>query len=150
VCFRNRFEVDSVILLFSNQWDLSSQLSCFPFLTAAGVASSTSSSLSSIPRDPSILILPTDNFGENEVRELVSLGFTREQVRVHNWRESICSVKLQCIYEIYRFVTMIYPLFCLLFKTHCFGDRIQSPKRILNKRTMDDVQNCDSYTVCLC
>lgn len=49
---------------------------------SVGVASSGSSSSSrgSIPRDPSILILPSDNFGENEVRELVSLGFTREQV----------------------------------------------------------------------
>jgi len=50
-----------------------------------GVASSGSSSGSSrgsIPRDPSILILPSDNFGENEVRELVSLGFTREQVKI--------------------------------------------------------------------
>lgn len=58
---------------------------CFSFLTiTAGAASngSSSSSRCSIPRDPSILILPTDNFGENEVRELVSLGFTREQVRV--------------------------------------------------------------------
>lgn len=43
-------------------------------------ASGSSSSRGSIPRDPSILILPSDNFGENEVRELVSLGFTREQV----------------------------------------------------------------------
>ncbi|PNF29103.1 DDI1-like protein 2 [Cryptotermes secundus] len=48
--------------------------------SAAVATSSSSSSLSSMPRDPSILILPTDNFGENEVRELVSLGFTREQV----------------------------------------------------------------------
>lgn len=34
----------------------------------------------SLPRDPSLTILPTDKFGENEVRDLVSLGFTREQV----------------------------------------------------------------------
>ncbi|XP_069699339.1 protein DDI1 homolog 2 isoform X2 [Periplaneta americana] len=47
---------------------------------SGAVASGSSSNRGSIPRDPSILILPTDNFGENEVRELVSLGFTREQV----------------------------------------------------------------------
>jgi hypothetical protein len=51
-----------------------------------------------MPRDPSSLILPTDNFGENEVRELVSLGFTREQVKVHNSKESFCCVNLQCVY----------------------------------------------------
>ncbi|GLH09635.1 hypothetical protein R5R35_002723 [Gryllus longicercus] len=37
-------------------------------------------SRASIPRDLSTSILPTDGFGEAEVKELVSLGFTREQV----------------------------------------------------------------------
>lgn len=46
----------------------------------AAAAGTSGSSRASIPRDPSVIILPTDNFGENEVKELVSLGFTREQV----------------------------------------------------------------------
>jgi hypothetical protein len=64
--------------------------------------SSSSSSRGSIPRDPSVLILPSDNFGENEVRELVSLGFTREQVKVCDSKNNsgskvICVLKLTCI-----------------------------------------------------
>lgn len=42
--------------------------------------SDAGSSRASIPRDLSTSILPTDGFGEAEVKELVSLGFTREQV----------------------------------------------------------------------
>lgn len=43
-------------------------------------AAGPGASRASIPRDPSTIILPTDGFGEPEVKELVSLGFTREQV----------------------------------------------------------------------
>ena len=64
---------------FSLNWKW---ITCVFFHIAAGAAgASTSSNRASIPRDPSVIILPTDNFGENEVKELVSLGFTREQVR---------------------------------------------------------------------
>jgi hypothetical protein len=88
-----------------NPWGLTSW-SWFIFLTVTvGLASSGSSSSNrgSIPRDPSILILPTDNFGENEVRELVSLGFTREQVKIcdsnSDWGVKVMYVllKLTCI-----------------------------------------------------
>ena len=43
-------------------------------------ANDTSRNTASIPRGRSIIILPTDNFRENEVKDLVSLGLTREQV----------------------------------------------------------------------
>lgn len=45
-----------------------------------GASSSNTASRGSIPRDPSMTLLPSDRFGETEVRELVNLGFTREQV----------------------------------------------------------------------
>ncbi|KAG8233015.1 hypothetical protein J437_LFUL013684, partial [Ladona fulva] len=44
-------------------------------------ACTSQSSRNTKPRiDPATSILPTDRFTENEVKELVSLGFTREQV----------------------------------------------------------------------
>nr|CAD7199178.1 unnamed protein product [Timema douglasi]CAD7408073.1 unnamed protein product [Timema poppensis] len=41
---------------------------------------SSGPSRSSIPRDPHNIVLPTDRFSDSDVKELVSLGFTREQV----------------------------------------------------------------------
>ncbi|XP_067006623.1 protein DDI1 homolog 2 isoform X2 [Anabrus simplex] len=49
-------------------------------------AAGSGASRASIPRDPSTTILPTDRFGEAEIKELVSLGFTREQYCVGNKR----------------------------------------------------------------
>ncbi|XP_063224007.1 protein DDI1 homolog 2 isoform X2 [Bacillus rossius redtenbacheri] len=43
------------------------------------VAAAGPSRAGGVPRDPSTAVLPSDGFGEGEVKELVGLGFTREQ-----------------------------------------------------------------------
>lgn len=72
---------DELLASSANQDELLQQAIKDSISTSAGATPSTSGPPTNLNRlDPANCILPSDTFTESEVKELISLGFTREQV----------------------------------------------------------------------